>query len=40
VLILVENLQYCQTALIIQVQNQERSMRLITHMCLIVSCTY
>ena len=34
-LILVENLDYCQIALIIQVRNPERSMHLITNMCLI-----
>ena len=42
VLILVENLQVhnCQIALIIQVQNRERSMHLICNMHLIASCAY
>ena len=38
-----ENLHYCRfirIALIIQVQNQERSMRLISNMHFLASCAY
>ena len=39
-LILVKNLHCCQIALIIQMQNPQRSMRLITNVRLIASCAY
>ena len=43
ILRLTQNLHYCRfirIALIIQVQNQERSMRLISNMRFLASCAY